>query len=273
MSGKPNTRLQPNLHKELQSRSKIPVKTPESYISKSVTNTPGYIGVLVPGGSSTSGDKNKYSGLNSDNTSKNIDNSENTGENIENSGNTGENIENSENTGENMVKSVNTGEKIHKSGKIMHTKANTDNIRAVRGDNISVIRDFDPMFQRKATFAQQENYFHNSADMQFRNATQDFELKEKISADRSAEIKEKDQIIAELRKQLSTKKLAEDSTEIKYKNNENMPNNSYVRHNSDYVYNNFSETPYRPDFHTYSRKLNDNAREENSYQQRRLLEN
>ena len=113
---KPNTRLQSNLNKELQSRSKIPVKTPKSYITKSVTNTLGYIGVLVPGGSSTSGDKNKNSGLNSDNTGKNIENSDNIGENMENSDNTGENMENSENTGENMVKSVNTGEKIHKSG-------------------------------------------------------------------------------------------------------------------------------------------------------------
>ena len=41
MSGKPNTRLQSNLNKELQSRSKIPVKTPETYITKSVTNTIG----------------------------------------------------------------------------------------------------------------------------------------------------------------------------------------------------------------------------------------
>ena len=43
MSGtKPNTRLQSNLNKELQSGSKIPVKTPETYIPKSVTNTSGY---------------------------------------------------------------------------------------------------------------------------------------------------------------------------------------------------------------------------------------
>ena len=42
MSGKPNTRLQSNLNKELQSRSKIPVKTPKSYIPNSVTNTSGY---------------------------------------------------------------------------------------------------------------------------------------------------------------------------------------------------------------------------------------
>ena len=46
MSGKPNTRLQSNLNKELQSRSKIPVKTPKSYITKSVTNTLGDISIL-----------------------------------------------------------------------------------------------------------------------------------------------------------------------------------------------------------------------------------
>ena len=44
---KPNTRLQSNLNKELQSRSKIPVKTPETYIPKSVTNTPGYTMIFL----------------------------------------------------------------------------------------------------------------------------------------------------------------------------------------------------------------------------------
>ena len=157
-----------------------------------MTNTSVYIGVLVPGGSSTNGDKNKKTNINC----------------LENSG------LKSGNTGEIMEKSVNTGENIQKSGNIMHTKASIDNIRSIRGKNISTIRDFNPLFPRKATFAQQENCFHNSADMQFRNATQDFELKEKISADRSAEIKEKDQIIAELRKQISTAKI---EAEIKKK--------------------------------------------------------
>ena len=39
---KPNTRLQYSLNKELQSKFKIPVYTPETYETSSVANTSGY---------------------------------------------------------------------------------------------------------------------------------------------------------------------------------------------------------------------------------------
>ena len=58
------------------------------------------------------------------------------------------------------------------------------NFRTVRGDNISTISNFDQLYSRRASIAQQNNYLLNSAEMagdikpeyQHRNAAQKFEL-------------------------------------------------------------------------------------------------